>query len=56
MAGMITPQFGELQDVASFGNICVPEIHPAQLVLYIHLLLVYWSYRFGPSNPISAPV
>ena len=56
MAGIITPQFGELQDVASFGIICVAESHPAHVELYIHLLFVYWSYIFGPANPISAPV
>jgi hypothetical protein len=47
MAGWIGPQFGELHDKASFGIISVAEIHPAQLVLYIHLLLVNESYRLG---------
>ena len=56
MAGMITPHVAELQEVASFGITCVPEIHPAQVVLNIHLFSLYKSYTFGPANPTSAPV
>ena len=56
MAGIITPHVAELHEEASFGIICVPEIHPAHVELYIHLLFVYWSYTFGPANPTSAPV
>jgi hypothetical protein len=41
MAGWIGPQFGEPQDTASLGIISVAEIHPAQEVLYIHLLSLY---------------
>ena len=37
MAGWIGPQFGEPQDIASFGIISVADIHPAHDVLYIHL-------------------
>ena len=56
MAGMITPHVAELHEVASFGITCVPEIHPAHVVLNIHLFSLYKSYTFGPANPTSAPV
>ena len=55
MAGWIGPHDGELQDMASFGIICVAEIHPAQLELYIHLLLVYKLNAFEVTYPISLP-
>ena len=56
MAGMITPHVAELHELASFGITCVPEIHPAHVVLNIHLFSFSKSYTFGPANPISAPV
>ena len=55
MAGIIGPHDGELHDTASFGIISVAEIHPAQVVLYIHLLSVYKSYRLGLTYPNSLP-